>query len=195
MSASEAHYFKFSTNWSSGQRLCGDCNLSYDAGQHIEITTLKPFTNYVCPTGGGYGHSSTYTGALIPSLRTLHQHLCICGNEFVVEDNESWTLTWEMKDPWSDEWRTVSNTQSKHAAHAQRDGLLELIERGEDVRNVVLEDDAAIANSGQFALEISAEGYPRNIGPFQSREDAEAWMEGRKLTGSWNVFPLVSPKP
>lgn len=45
----------------------------------------------------------------------------------------------------------------------------------------------------QFALEISAEGYPRNVGPFPTRAAAEAWMEGRKLTGSWNVFPLTSP--
>lgn len=46
---------------------------------------------------------------------------------------------------------------------------------------------------GQYALEINAEGYPRNVGPFPTRAAAEAWMEGRKLTGSWNVFPLTCP--
>lgn len=47
--------------------------------------------------------------------------------------------------------------------------------------------------AGQYALEINAEGYPRNVGPFPSQEDAETWMAGRKLTGSWNVFPLTCP--
>lgn len=48
-------------------------------------------------------------------------------------------------------------------------------------------------SENQFVLEISAEGYPRNVGPFPTRAAAEAWMEGRKLTGSWNVFPLACP--
>lgn len=167
MTATEtaAHYFKFSTNWTAnGERRCGDCDQTYEAGQHIEITTLKPFTNYVCPAGGGYGHSGTYTGALIPSLRTLHQHLCICGAEFVEEDTESWTLTWEMKDPWSAEWRNVSKTQSKHAAHAQRAGLLELIERGEAIRNVELTDDAAA---------------PMQFEVHELGEDGDAWIVSR----------------
>lgn len=46
----------------------------------------------------------------------------------------------------------------------------------------------------QYVLEISAEGYPRNVGPFRTRAAAEAWMEGRKLTGSWNVYPVTSPR-
>lgn len=52
-----AHYFVFSRNWSGGgKRRCGECGLPYDDGDHIEITTLKPYTSYVCPTGGGLGH-------------------------------------------------------------------------------------------------------------------------------------------
>lgn len=138
------HYFKFSTNWTAnGERRCGDCDQPYEVGQHIEITTLNPFTNYVCPDNQGMGHSGAYTGAHRPELRTLTEHLCMCGKALVEEDHERWTLSWEMRNPDSGEWHAVAKQQSKHAAHAQRDGLLELIERGEDIRNVELTDDDA----------------------------------------------------
>lgn len=45
-----------------------------------------------------------------------------------------------------------------------------------------------------YALEVDAEGYPHAIGPFPTREAAEAWMAGRKLTGSWNAYPLAAPQ-
>lgn len=135
-----AHYFKFSRDFDGIHRLCGECRRTYDDGDHIEITKLKPYTHYVCPSGGGYGHSSIWTGAYLPSLRTTHDHLCACGAEFVKEDIERWVLSWEMQ---TDDrgWRPVSVTRSRHAAHEQRDGLLELIEQGEQIRNIQLEEE------------------------------------------------------
>lgn len=133
-----AHHFAFSTNWSGRDRLCGDCNQSYGDGDHIEITTLKPYTSYVCPTGGGLGHSSRWTGAYRLELRTLHDHLCMCGAELVEEDNERWLLTWEMQTPLSDDWTPHSVVRSRHAAQAQYDGMLELIGQGEPIRGVTL---------------------------------------------------------
>ena len=57
----------------------------------------------------------------------------------VQEDAERWRLSWEMVTPFNDEWRPVEKVDSKHATHQQRDGLLELIEQGEPIRNVRLE--------------------------------------------------------
>lgn len=132
----DPHYFVFSRDFSGGQRLCGECRQNYDAGEHIEIATLKPYTNYVCPTGGGLGHSGIYTGALLPSNRTLRQHLCTCGAEYVEEDKETWQLSWEMQEPPDSPWRTVTATRTRHAAEQQRDGLLALADQGERIRNV-----------------------------------------------------------
>lgn len=135
------HYFKFSTNWNSNhERLCGDCHQTYNDGDHIEITTLKPYTSYVCPSGGGLdGHSAISTGEHRPELRTLRDHLCVCGAEFVEEDRETWRLSWEMQAPLGPpRWRPVSVVRSRHAAEAQRDGLLQLIEQGEPIRSVEL---------------------------------------------------------
>lgn len=44
-----------------------------------------------------------------------------------------------------------------------------------------------------FFIEIEAEGWPRYIGPFGTREAAFHWMDGRKLTGSWNIAPMKFP--
>jgi hypothetical protein len=44
-----------------------------------------------------------------------------------------------------------------------------------------------------FFIEIEAEGWPRAIGPFGTREAAFHWMDGRKLTGSWNIAPMQFP--
>ena len=136
----EQHYFKFSTNWRDGTRLCGECALTYDEGDHIEINHLKPGTSYVCPDAGGLGHKSIYTGAYRLELRSLTDHICICGRELVEEDRETWRLTFEAQTPLDPEWHTVSHVQSKHAAHMQREGLLALIAQGEPIRNVELRE-------------------------------------------------------
>lgn len=131
------HHFKFSTNWRGLDRLCGECNLTYDAGAHIEIAVLKPYTSYVCPSGEGLGHSSRWTGAYIPTLRTERDHLCACGLALVEEDTELWRLSWEM--PAGDaNWRRVERIGSRHSTEQQRDGLLALISNGERIRGVEL---------------------------------------------------------
>ena len=132
------HYFEFSSDFRSGKRICGSCARNYDDGEHIEVTVLKPYTSYVCPTGGGLGHSGHWTGAYRPELRSLRDKFCICGAAYVEEDREQWSLSWEMIGPFDDGWRPVSKTDSKHATHQQRDGLLDLIDQGEPIRNVVL---------------------------------------------------------
>jgi hypothetical protein len=133
----EKHYFKFSTNWSNGKRLCGTCEKTYHEGNHILIETLKPYTSYVCPKSSQErGHSSVWTGASHehPELRTPTEHLCQCGTEYVEEDKETWELSYEL----GSDWHPVSVVRSKWATHAQRDGLLELIQAGEPIRNVTL---------------------------------------------------------
>lgn len=132
----DPHYFAFRPHPGVGPRPCGDCGLPYDLGNHIEITTLKAFTNYVCPTGGGYGHSSIYTGALRPDMRTLRQHLCICGAEFVEEDAERWLVSFEVDQGTG--WHPVEVVRSKHAAQQQHEGLLAQVQQGEPIRNVRL---------------------------------------------------------
>lgn len=139
MTDTDAHYFTGTfPHVGPGERLCKVCGQSYDDGEHIEITTLKPYTSYVCPTGGGRGHSSIWTGALLHSLRTLTQHLCVCGRELVEEDKETWRLTWEMQEPAGTPWRMVTAIRTKHQAIQQREGLVQLIEQGEQIRNVSL---------------------------------------------------------
>jgi hypothetical protein len=138
--SADEHYFEFQSKFdpSTHKRLCARCQHTYDNGSHIEITTLKPYTNYVCPTGGGYGHSGIYTGALPLELRNLRQHLCICGAEFVEEDLEKWKLSWEMSSDFGRSWHPVSVVRSRHAASEQHRGLLELVAEGEAIRNVEL---------------------------------------------------------
>lgn len=133
-----AHYFVFSRDFANGKRLCGECRRNYDDGDHIEITTLKPYTSYVCPSGGFHGHGSIWTGALIPSNRTLTQHLCLCGLEYVEEDTETWQLTWEMQNPPGSDWRPRRVIRTRHAAAQQQEGLVELARQGEPIRNIEL---------------------------------------------------------
>lgn len=135
-----AHYFRFSRDFDgNGRRRCADCFQPYDAGDHIEITTLKPYTSYVCPTGGGLGHSSIWTGAYRPDGRSLRDHLCSCGAEFVEEDRQLWQLSWEMQTPFSDgNWVPQQVISSRHSTHQQHAGLLLLITQGEPIRNVAL---------------------------------------------------------
>lgn len=129
-----AHYFEFSRDFVDGERICGSCRLSYATGEHIEITTLKPFTNYICPSGGGTGHSSIYTGAHRPELRNLREHICACGRELVEEDHEKWMLQFEVERDGV--WAPVEVVQSRHATEQQYAGLMDLIEEGEPIRNV-----------------------------------------------------------
>lgn len=139
MSAAAHHFVIVGNNFRGGVRMCGQCDLGYDDGDHIEITDLKPYTSYVCPNGGGtLGHSGVWTGAYRADGRSLRDRLCICGAELVEEDTEQWRLSWEMKTPYSDDWRPITKVDSKHATHAQRDGLLALIDEGEPIRNVTL---------------------------------------------------------
>lgn len=135
-----SHYFAFTSTFRNGQRICGACDRAYDEGQHIAVNLLKPRTSYVCPTGGGLGHSGVYTGNLDarPELRRPDENLCICGREYVEEDQETWQLTWEMQTPFDPEWHSVSVVRSKYAAHQQRDGLLASAESGSPIRNVEL---------------------------------------------------------
>ena len=135
----ERHHFAFSTRFDGNdRRRCGSCSLTYDDGEHIEITILKPYTSYVCPTGGGLGHSSVWTGAYRPEGRSLRDGHCSCGAEYVEEDRELWQLSFEIQRPGDNHWTPVSTTKSKHAAQLQRAGLLELIGQGEPIRNVEL---------------------------------------------------------
>jgi hypothetical protein len=131
------HYFKWSRDFRESARLCGECHLTYEQGEHIEITTLEPYTSYVCPVDTGHGHSAMFTGAYRPELRSLTDHLCICGAVFVKEDRQQWQLSWEMRDE-SGRWYPVERIGSHHSTWVQWNGLNELESSGEDVRNVRL---------------------------------------------------------
>ncbi len=132
-----AHHFKFSTNWRGQHRLCGMCSCAYGEGDHVEIAILKPYTSYVCPSGKSLGHSGIWTGAYIPTLRTMRDHLCDCGLELVEEDTELWQLSWEMQDD-NASWRRIDRVGSSHSTKQQRDGLETLIAAGEAIRDVRL---------------------------------------------------------
>lgn len=132
-----AHHFEFSTNWRGQHRLCGMCGCTYDEGGHVEIAILRPYTSYVCPSGKGLGHSGIWTGAYIPTLRTMRDHLCDCGLGLVEEDAELWQLSWEMQDDDAS-WRRIDRVGSRHSTEQQRDGLETLISAGEAIRDVRL---------------------------------------------------------
>jgi hypothetical protein len=135
----EAHYFAFRPHMGSSPRPCGGCGLPYGEGNHIEITNLKPYTRYVCPKDGdGQGHKGVWTGAHIPELRRIDEHLCTCGAEMVEEDTERWEISFELLTSDGQHWRPVSAVRSRHAAAQQHQGLLTLIEQGEQIRNVRL---------------------------------------------------------
>lgn len=137
--SAEPHYFAFSRHFDGNDRLCADCHQAYAAGPHRAVENLlRPRTHFVCPSGEVDGHSGVYTGALHPELRRPGDDHCICGRQYVEEDNETWRLTFETQTPLDPEWHTVSVVRSRHAAQAQRDGLLSLIEQGEPIRNVEL---------------------------------------------------------
>lgn len=131
-----AHVFAFSRDWSGAKRLCGECHLNYDQGDHIHVAVLEPYTSYVCPKGGGEGHSGVWSGSQdTPELRTPTDNLCTCGETYVKEDTEEWLLSWDMKDPWTGKWRPIERRGTKHSTHEQRDGLLTM---PDEIRNVQL---------------------------------------------------------
>lgn len=142
-----AHDFQFSRDFVDGRRLCGECRMNYDDGDHTLIEVLKPYTKYVCPESSGrtgmLGHSGTWTGAYLPEMRRRRDDKCSCGATFVEEDTEQWRLSWEMVSPFTGEWKPVTKVQSKHGALSQQVGLLELIDQGEPIRNVRLEQVAS----------------------------------------------------
>lgn len=132
----DAHEFVFSTKWHAGKRLCGQCHLDYEQGNHIEVRVLEPYTSYVCPTGGGHGHSSRWSGSQgVPELRRSTDNLCICGETFVKEDDELWNLSWEYVDLWTGDWKPCSRTGSRYSTHEQHRGLLSM---PEEIRNIKL---------------------------------------------------------
>lgn len=141
----DQHDFVFSRDFVDGRRICGQCRLNFDQGNHNLIEVLKPYTRYVCPesSGGMLGHSGIWTGAYQPEGRRRSDNKCACGATLVEEDTEQWRLSWEKVSPFTGEWRPVTNVQSKHAALSQQAGLLDLIDQGEPIRNVVLEQVAS----------------------------------------------------
>ncbi|MDV7192610.1 hypothetical protein [Mycolicibacterium fortuitum] len=142
MTTETAHIFTFSRNWSGGKRLCGTCHLNYDDGDHIHVAVLEPYTSYVCPKGGGIGHSGVWSGSqAVAELRSPTDNLCICGATLVKEDDEVWRLSWTMKDPHTGSWRPVERVGTKHSTHEQRDGLLTM---PDEVANVQLVRVSAI---------------------------------------------------
>lgn len=88
MTGVAAHVFVFSRDWSAGKRLCGECHLTYDGGEHLHVAVLEPYTAYVCPRGRGQGHSSVWSGAQdVPELRSPRDNLCACGATYVKEES------------------------------------------------------------------------------------------------------------
>ena len=72
-----------------------------------DVPRLKRFTHYRCPTGGGLGHGSLWTGALGCGQHPT-KHLCPCGAEYIelVEDGHVISVR-----DWTD-------SVSRSAAHA-----------------------------------------------------------------------------
>lgn len=137
----EPHYFAFSTEWRDGQRLCRACGNTYDGGGHIESNVLKPYTKYVCSAAqpDTMGHSAVWSGSrTTPELRSEKDAFCVCGAPYVEQDKETWRLSWEMIGPFDSAWHPVEKVASRHETHGQHAGLLELIEQGEQIRNVRL---------------------------------------------------------
>jgi hypothetical protein len=63
-----------------------------------EFLPLQPYTKYVCPNDTGYGHSSMWTGALNPAVRSRRDGYCMCGAVMVDEaelHTGKYRLTWE----------------------------------------------------------------------------------------------------
>jgi hypothetical protein len=89
------------------------------------------------------GHSGRWTGAYLPEGRRLTDDKCACGQTLVEEDREQWRVSFETRTPTHDDWHPVTAVRSRHAAHQQHAGILALIEQGEPIRNVTLEQVAS----------------------------------------------------
>lgn len=104
-----------------------------------ELLPLKPHTHYVCPNGGGYGHSQMWTGALNPAVRMRSDGYCLCGALLVEETDDGirWRVTFELNT--GDGWHLVTKeTSSERNARDQVAGLREQEATGEPVRSIAL---------------------------------------------------------
>lgn len=131
------HVYQFSREWRDGKRLCGECQQTYEQGEHTHVAVLKPYTSYVCPLDGdGRPHSSVWSGAQnVPELRRPNADRCNCGERYVEEDREVWRLSWEYVSPWTGDWTPCERLGSKHSTEQQRAGLVSM---PDEVRNVAL---------------------------------------------------------
>lgn len=66
----------------------------------------------------------------------------------------------------------------------------------EDARWVKRAYEYAVRNNDKpaYALEICADGMPRDVGPFATLEEAQEWIRYRVRNGSWHVTQLADPK-
>jgi hypothetical protein len=100
---------------------------------------MKPYTKYVCPSGGGYGHSGHWTGARNPAVSSINDGYCMCGAVMVeeVKDGTLWRVTFEADTGYG--WHpVVKETDSERNARAQVEGLHKLEAAGEPVRDIRL---------------------------------------------------------
>jgi hypothetical protein len=79
---------------------CRGCQQPWPCPEaEADFLPLKPYTKYVCPNdGGGLGHSSMWSGALVPQGRTRSDGWCIGGAQMVEESAahpDIYRLTWE----------------------------------------------------------------------------------------------------
>ncbi len=63
--------------------------------------SLKPYTNYVCSSGSGYGHQTTWTGAY--RFPRESDGICVCGAPMVedVDDGHRYRVQFETIDPFT----------------------------------------------------------------------------------------------
>lgn len=108
----------------------------------VVLVPLNRYSRYICPndTGNG-GHTSMWTGALVPQARSTRDGYCMtCGVLMVeeVDDGTRWRLSWEMFN--GRDWHPiVKETKSERDARSQMLGLEALEAEGEPIRNVRLE--------------------------------------------------------
>jgi hypothetical protein len=119
---------------------CQGCRQPWPCPEvQAEMLPLKPYTKYICPNGGGYGHSSHWTGARNLAVSSRHDGYCICGAVMVeeVDDGTRWRVTFEADNGFG--WHPVVNeTSSERDARSQVKGLHQLQADGEPVRKIGL---------------------------------------------------------
>lgn len=102
---------------------------------------LKKRTQYRCPSGETYGHSSLWTGDLnAQSERDGYCHGCGAELVEVVNDGHVYRVSWEMQSPFSGEWGpSHRDTDERASAIDQYRQLTEWWRTGaEPVRNVTI---------------------------------------------------------